>query len=84
MDTAIIVSIISGIFTLAGTIISVVVGFSKASQKAAIQQAVTDTKLEALTEEVRKHNNFAERMPVLEEQMKVANHRIKDLEAKSR
>lgn len=84
MDTAIIVSIISGIFTLAGTIISVVVGFSKASQKAAIQQAVTDTKLEALTEEVRKHNNFAERLPVVEEQIKVANHRIADLEAKSR
>lgn len=84
MDTAIIVSIISGIFTLAGTIISVVVGFSKASQKAAIQQAVTDTKLEALTEEVRKHNNFAERLPVVEEQIKVANHRIADLEAKSK
>lgn len=84
MDTAIIVSIISGIFTLAGTIISVVVGFSKASQKAAIQQAVTDTKLEALTEEVRKHNNFAERLPVVEEQIKSVNHRIADLEAKSR
>ena len=72
MDTAIIVSIISGIFTLAGTIISVVVGFSKASQKAAIQQAVTDTKLDELTREV------------LEEQIKVANHRIADLEAKSK
>lgn len=80
MDTAIIVSIISGIFTLAGTIISVVVGFSKASQKAAIQQAITDTKLEALTAEVRKHNNFAERLPVLEEKIAVANHRISDLE----
>ena len=80
MDTAIIVSIISGIFTLVGTIISVVVGFSKASQKAAIQQAITDTKLEELTREVRKHNNFAERLPVLEEQIKVANHRISDLE----
>lgn len=84
MDTAIIVSIISGIFTLAGTIISVVVGFSKASQKAAIQQAVTDTKLEELTREVRKHNNFAERLPVVEEQIKVANHRIADLEAKTK
>lgn len=84
MDTAIIVSIISGIFTLAGTIISVVVGFSKASQKAAIQQAVTDTKLEELTREVRKHNNFAERLPVVEEQIKSANYRIADLEAKSK
>lgn len=43
-------------------------------------QAVTDTKLDELTREVRKHNNFAERIPVLEEQIKVANHRIDDLE----
>ena len=82
MDTAIDVSIISGVFTLAGTIISVIVGFSKASQKAAIQQAITDTKLEELTREVRRHNNFAERLPVLEEQLRVANHRIADLEKK--
>jgi uncharacterized membrane protein YecN with MAPEG domain len=82
MDTAIVVSIISGVFTLAGTIISVIVGFSKASQKAAIQQAITDTKLEELTREVRRHNNFAERLPVVEEQIRVANHRIADLEKK--
>ena len=44
-------------------------------------QAVTDTKLEELTREVREHNNFARRVPILEEQMKVANHRISDLEA---
>ena len=41
---------------------------------------VTDTKLEELTREVREHNNFARRVPILEEQMKVANHRIADLE----
>lgn len=46
-------------------------------------QAVTDTKLEELTREVREHNNFARRMPVLEEQIKVANHRIDDLERKT-
>ena len=45
-------------------------------------QAVTDTKLEELTREVREHNNFARRVPILEEQMKVANHRIADLETK--
>lgn len=45
------------------------------------QQAVTETKLEELTREVREHNNFARRIPILEEQMKVANHRIADLEA---
>ncbi len=43
-------------------------------------QAVTDTKIEELTREVRAHNNFAQRVPVLEEQIKVANHRIGDLE----
>ena len=43
-------------------------------------QAVTDTKLDELTREVRLHNNFAQRVPVLEEQIKVANHRIQDLE----
>ena len=47
-----------------------------------IQQAVTDTKIEALTSEVREHNNFAKRMPVVEEQIKVINHRIDDLERK--
>ena len=45
------------------------------------QQAVTDTKLEELTREVREHNNFARRVPILEEQMRVVNHRIADLEA---
>lgn len=46
-------------------------------------QAVTDTKITELTREVREHNNFAKRVPVLEEQMKVANHRIEDLEKKN-
>lgn len=46
-------------------------------------QAVTDTKIEELTREVREHNNFAKRVPVIEEQIKVANHRIEDLEKKN-
>lgn len=46
-------------------------------------QAVTDTKIEALTREVREHNNFAKRVPVLEEKISVANHRIDDLERKA-
>lgn len=45
-------------------------------------QAVTDEKISELTREVREHNNFAKRMPVVEEQIKVANHRIEDLEKK--
>ena len=65
----IIVALITGGVTLLGVVIS--------NGKA---QAVTDTKLEELTREVREHNNFARRVPVLEEQMKVANHRIEDLE----
>lgn len=65
----IIVALITGGITLVGVLLS--------NQKA---QAVTDTKLEELTREVREHNNFARRVPVLEEQMKVANHRIQDLE----
>ena len=48
-----------------------------------VYRATTDTKLEELTREVRDHNNFARRMPVLEEQIKVANHRIEDLERKT-
>ncbi|MGN0562392.1 MAG: hypothetical protein ACI4K6_06255 [Candidatus Fimenecus sp.] len=43
-------------------------------------QAVTDTKIDELTREVREHNNFARRMPVVEEQVKVINHRLSDLE----
>ena len=46
-------------------------------------QAVTDIKIDELTREVRAHNNFAQRMPVVEEQIKVINHRIEDLEHKS-
>ena len=47
-------------------------------------QAVTDTKIQELTREVREHNNFARRMPVLEEKISVANHRIDDLERQAR
>lgn len=67
----IIVALITGGITLIGVLI--------ANSKS---QAVTDTKLEELTREVREHNNFAKRMPVVEEQIKVMNHRITDLERK--
>ena len=45
--------------------------------------AVTNTKLEELTREVRAHNGFAQKIPVIEEQIKVANHRIDDLERRN-
>ena len=65
----IVVALITGAITLFGVLI--------ANSKS---QVVTDTKLEELTREVREHNDFAHRVPVLEEQIKVANHRIDDLE----
>ena len=68
-------SIIAAVVSGAVTLIGVLIANSKS-------QAVTDTKLEELTREVRAHNNFAQRVPVLEEKMKVANHRIDDLENK--
>lgn len=71
MDSTIIVAIISGCITLLGVLI--------ANNKT---QAVMETKVDELTREVREHNNFARRMPVVEEQIKVINHRIDDLEHK--
>ena len=78
--TEIVVSIVSGIFTLIGVIISVFSASKKTAQTIDKQQAVFDTKLTELTREVREHNNFARRMPVVEEQIKAINHRIDDLE----
>lgn len=52
----------------------------KVTHQLEVAQAVTDTKIEELTREVRTHNNFAQRIPVMEEKIAVANHRIEDLE----
>ncbi len=78
----IIVAIITGVATVAAVIITNNRSNSDMNAKLDKAQAVTQTKLDALTEEVRKHNNFASRIPVIEEQIKVANHRISDLEKK--
>ncbi len=80
---AIIVSLITGGRSVIGVIITNLATSRRAEQKLATAQAVTDTKIEKLTREVRKHNDFAQRVPVLEEQMRVANHRITDLENKT-
>lgn len=69
MGEAVITALITGALTLVGVLVS--------NSKS---QAVTETKLEELTREVREHNGFARRMPVVEEQIKVINHRIEDLE----
>ena len=66
-------TILAALITGAVTLIGVLIANGKS-------QVVTDTKLEELTREVREHNNFAKRVPILEEQMKVVNHRITDLE----
>ncbi len=76
----IIVSIITGGLALVGVIISNVSNNRKVSSQLEKQQAVTDTKIDELTREVREHNGFAKRMPVVEEQIKVINHRVGDLE----
>lgn len=69
MTETIICALITGGLTLMGVLI--------ANSK---RQAITDTKLDELTREVREHNSFAQRVPVIEEQIKVINHRIADLE----
>lgn len=80
MSESIIVAIITGGLSLIATIISNNRTAQSMDAKLDKQQAVTETKLEELTREVREHNNFAKRVPVLEEQIKAANHRIEDLE----
>ena len=72
MTESLLTALITGALTLLGVIIS--------NNR---RQAVTDTKVEELTREVREHNNFARRLPVVEEQIKVINHRLTDLEVGS-
>lgn len=81
MSEAIVVAIITGGLSLVGVIVTSLVTARKSENAIKIAQAVTDTKIQELTREVREHNNFAKRMPVVEEQIKVINHRIDDLEA---
>ena len=79
MET-IIAAAVTGGFALAGIIITNVMSNRKIEQQLDKSQAVTDCKIDELTREVREHNNFARRMPVVEEQIKVINHRLSDLE----
>lgn len=73
-------SIIVGVLSLIGVIITNNSSNKKVESKITTAQAVTDCKIDELTREVREHNNFAQRVPVMEEQIKVINHRIQDLE----
>lgn len=88
MSEAIAVALITGVLSLVGVVVTVQAGNKKTTKqvtdqvahKLELNQAVTDTKIEELTREVRLHNGFAQRMPVVEEQIKVINHRLADLE----
>ena len=80
----IIASIITSVLALVGVIITNMKSNQAIENKLTVAQAVTDTKIDQLTEEVKKHNNFASRMPVVEEQIKVINHRLEDLEEHDR
>lgn len=73
-------SIAVGILTLIGVVITNTKANREIEHKLETAQAVTETRIDELTREVREHNNFARRMPVVEEQIKVINHRISDLE----
>lgn len=82
-DSSIIVSVITAIATIITVIINTKASNKEIQHKIETQQAVFETKLESLTTEVREHNNYARRMPVVEEQIRVINHRLTDLERKN-
>lgn len=80
MSDGIVIAIITGGLTLIGTIITVIIGNNKSLAAMDKNQAVTDTKLDALTEEVKRHNNFAQRIPVIENQIQNLDSRVSKLE----
>lgn len=80
MSEAIITALITGGLSLVGVVITCLVTARRSENALRISQAVTDTKIDELTRAVQEHNGFARRMPVVEEQIKVINHRINDLE----
>jgi hypothetical protein len=74
-------SVIVGVLTLVGVLVNNKKANAQSEKKIEISQAVMCEKIDELTREVREHNNFAKRMPVVEEQIKVINHRLEDLES---
>ncbi len=80
MSESILVALITGGLSLAGVVITCLATARKNEQTVKISQAVTDTRLEELTREVRAHNHFAQRVPVMEEQIKSIHHRLAALE----
>ena len=80
MSEAIAVAFVSGGLSLAGVVVTCLATARRSEKKQEIAQAVMQTQISELTREVREHNGFARRMPVVEEQTKVINHRLTDLE----
>lgn len=80
MSEAIIVALITGGLSLVGVVFTCLVTAKKNEKAQAVSQAIMETKIAELTREVRAHNNFAQRMPVVEEKIQVINHRLADLE----
>lgn len=80
MNATVLASLITGLLSLAGVMLSNLLSDRRWENALRTAQAVTDEQLRQLTREVREHNNFARRMPVVEEQIKVINHRLEDLE----
>lgn len=80
MSEAVLSALITGGLALVGVVISGLLATKKTEKAMAVNQAVTDTKLDALTQEVREHNNFARRIPVVEEQVKALGIKVADLE----
>lgn len=72
-------AVITGVLALAGVVITSVSSNKKIEKKLEISQAVTDCKIEELTREVREHNNFAHRVPVMEEQISVLKNEVANL-----
>ena len=77
------VAMITGGISLAGTVLTILGATRKTDESLRVNQAVTDTKIDELTREVREHNNFARRLPVVEEQIRNINDRLDDLEARN-
>lgn len=80
MSEAIIVALITGGLSLVGVVVTCMATSQKTEKATAVAQAVTDTKIEELTREVRRHNGFAEKIPVIQEQINSISSRVDDLE----
>ena len=80
MSEAVLTALITGGLSVVGVVITNLAANRKMQYEIKQNQAVTETKIEELTREVREHNNFAHRVPILENKVKVADHRLDDIE----